>query len=37
MKIPNPKFQDPNKLQLPIPKLTKRLSRDLILCRLVIG
>jgi hypothetical protein len=37
MEIPNPKFQNPNKLQYPIPKLMKKLSHDLILCHLVIG
>ncbi len=31
------KFQNPNKLQYPIPKLMKKLSHDLILCHLVIG
>jgi hypothetical protein len=37
MEIPNPKFQNPNKLQLPINKLMKRVFYELILCQLVIG
>jgi hypothetical protein len=37
MEIPNPKFQNPNKLQLPIPKLMRRLFHDLILRHLAIG
>jgi hypothetical protein len=37
MEIPNPKFQNPNKLQRPIPKLIRKLSYDLILYHLVIG
>jgi hypothetical protein len=37
MEIPNPKFKNPNKLQLPIPKLIRKLSYGLILYHLVIG
>jgi hypothetical protein len=37
MEISNPKFQNPNKPQLPVAKLIKRLSHDLILCHVVIG
>jgi hypothetical protein len=37
MKIPNPKFKNPNKLQLPISKLIRKPSYGLILYHLVIG
>ncbi len=37
MEIPNPKFQNPNKLLHPIPKLMKKFSHNLISCHLVIG
>jgi hypothetical protein len=37
MEIPNPKCQNPNKLQYPIPKLMETPFRGIILLHLVIG
>jgi hypothetical protein len=36
MEIPNPKLQNPNKLQYPIPKFMKRLFHGLILCHVAV-